>query len=306
MSCPNATAPIDISISKIKGKCDLKCAYSFRYSNSSCVATNRGNYVSIAYDKSSTSPVVYNSTGFDVQEIRLYTPSLHSYSGTKTDAELIIIHSSPSGSNPLLVCIPIRSNNSTSVSSLLFQKIIDTMISSAPSNGETTTVNVSRFNLSTIVPKKPFFSYSATEPYQPCSASVDYIVYSSNEVSLDISADTLSKLKKIIKSNPYDVKKGQNLFYNEKGPGKGNSVGDDIYIDCQPVNSSKETVDVITDLGTNVNYNKSIKELLNNNIVKMLLGSFLFIIILFLVKYGLNMIKPGKGYNLFDNSVKTR
>ena len=27
MSCPNATAPIDISLSSITGKCDYKCSY---------------------------------------------------------------------------------------------------------------------------------------------------------------------------------------------------------------------------------------------------------------------------------------
>ena len=59
MSCPNATAPIDINISKITGKCALKCSYSFHYSNSACIATNRGEYISISYDKSSSPPVLY-------------------------------------------------------------------------------------------------------------------------------------------------------------------------------------------------------------------------------------------------------
>ena len=61
MSCSTATAPIDISMSKITGKCDLKCSYSFNYNNSSCLATNRGNYISISYDKSSSpyaSPLI--------------------------------------------------------------------------------------------------------------------------------------------------------------------------------------------------------------------------------------------------------
>lgn len=289
MSCPTATAPIDINMSKITGKCDLKCSYNFHYNNSSCVATNRSDYISIAYDRSSSSPVTYNSAGFDVQEIRLYTPSLHSYSGTKTDAELIVIHTSSSGANPLLVCIPIKSNNSSSVSALFFKKLIETISKNAPADGESTTVNIPRFNLSTLVPKKPFFSYSATEPYQPCISSVDYIVFSTSETSLDIMPDTLQILSKIIESNPYDVKKGPNLFYNEKGPGNG-SLGDDIYIDCQPVGASQETIDVVTDTGE-IN-TVSFKELLNNDIVKLILGSLLFIIILFVVKYTLNLFKP--------------
>ena len=121
MSCPNATGPIDISMSKIKGKCDLKCAYHFDYNNSSCVATNQGEYISLAYDKSSSPPVIYNALGYYVKEIRIFCPSLHSYNGEKTDGEFIIIHTSNTGEKPLLVCIPIQSNNVSNSISMFFK-----------------------------------------------------------------------------------------------------------------------------------------------------------------------------------------
>ena len=295
MSCPNATAPINISLSSITGKCDYKCSYSFQYNNSSCVATNRGDYISISYDKSSSPPVLYNASGFDVQEIRLYTPSLHSYNNSKTDGEFIIVHNSNTGAQPLLVCIPIKSNNTSSVSALLFKTLIDTMSSSAPSDGDSTTVNIHKFNLSTLVPRKPFFSYSATEPYQPCYENVDYIVFDPLNASLDMMPDTLSTLQSIIQSNPYDIKTGPELFYNEKGPSKGGGDnGDDIYIDCQPVGESDETVDVVTTSGS-----YSSGDWLNNPLIKILLGSLLFIIILYVIKYALNMLKPTKGGSNF-------
>lgn len=293
MSCPNATAPIDISISKIVGKCDLKCSYSFHYSNSSCIATNRGDYISISYDKSSSPPVLYNATGFDVKEIRLYTPSLHSYNDSKTDGELVIVHISNTGANPLLVCIPIKSNNTSSVSALFFKTLIDTVASSAPSDGETTTVNIQKFNLDLLVPRKPFFSYSATEPYQPCSENVDYIVFGPLQGSLDMMPETLTKLQSIILSNPYDVKKGSNLFYNDKGPGQGGSNGE-IYIDCQPVGSSDDLTEVVTDMGSSP-YPSNINEWLNNPLVKIFLGSLLFIVILYAIKYALNLLIIPKG-----------
>lgn len=292
MSCPNATAPINISLSSITGKCDYKCSYSFHYNNSSCMATNRGDYISLSYDKSSSPPVLYNATNFDVQEIRLYTPSLHSYNNSKTDAELIIVHNSNTGARPLLVCIPIKSNNTSSVSALLFKTIIDTMSSSAPADGESTTVSLNRFNLSNVVPKKPFFSYSATEPYQPCYENVDYIVFDPLSASLDMMPETLTILQSIITSNPYDVKTGPELFYNEKGPSQGGDYGDDIYIDCQPVGESDDMVDIISTTGSG---SGSYSDWLNNPIVKILLGSLLFIIILYGIKIGLNMLKPATG-----------
>lgn len=294
MSCPNATAPIDISMSNIKGKCDLKCSYSFHYNNSSCIATNRGEYISISYDKSSSPPVLYNATGYDVQEIRLYTPSLHSYNNSKTDGELVIVHFSNTGAIPLLVCIPIKSNNTSSVSAMLFKTLIDTIASNAPSDGEATTVNIPKFNLDFLVPKKPFFSYSATEPYQPCSENVDYIVFAPLQGSLDIMPETLTKLQSIISSNPYDIKSGASLFYNEKGPSMGGAGGGEIYIDCQPVGSSDETTEIVTDMGSSP-YPTTVSDWLNNPLVKLILGSLLFIVLLYVVKYVLNMIKPAKG-----------
>jgi carbonic anhydrase len=291
MSCPTATAPIDISLASITGKCDYKCAYSFSYNNSSCVATNRGDYISLSYDGSSSPPVVYNSAGYDVKEIRLYSPSLHSFSSRKTDAELIIIHSSNTGAKPLLVCVPIKSNNSSSESALFFKTVIDTISNSAPSDGESTTVNAT-YNLSSFVPKKPFYSYSATEPYQPCSDNVDYIVFGPLMSSVDISPDTLTKLQTIISLNPYDIKSGPKLFYNEKGPGSGGSGGNDIYIDCQPVGSSEESTEIITDMGGG---SVDFKDWLNSPLIKLILGALVFILILYGTKLLLNMIKPSKG-----------
>jgi len=294
MSCPSATAPINISMSNIKGKCDLKCSYGFHYSNSSCIATNRGDYLSLSYDKSSSPPVTYNATGYNVEEIRIYTPSLHSYNNSKTDGELIIVHNSSTGESPLLVCIPIRSNNSSSESALFFKTVVDTVASNAPADGESTKVNVSSYNLDLLVPKKPYFSYSATEPYQPCSESVEYVVFGPLQASLDMMSDTLAKLKKIIENNPYDIKTGPSLFYNEKGPNQG-ATNDEIYIDCQPVGASEETTEIVTSSG----YDTNVYDWFNNSFIKLLLGSLIFIVLLYIVKYALNMIKPAKGVKMF-------
>ena len=299
MSCPDATAPIDISLSKIVGKCDYKCSFSFQYNNSSCIATNRGDYLTLSYDQSSSPPVSYNTSGYDVQEVRIYTPSLHSYNGNKMDGELIVVHNSNTGANPLLVCIPIKNNNSSSVSALFFKTVIDTVANSAPADTETTTIGLKRYNLTALVPKKPFFSYSATEPYQPCTTSVDYIVYAPLNGSLDIMPDTLTKLQSIISSNPYDIKTGPSLFFNPNGPTIQGADGGEIYIDCQPVDSSDETVDVVTDTTGSL----SIEDWLNNPGVKLILGSLLFIIILYIINNLLGYIKPIKGGSATTETV---
>lgn len=306
MSCSNATAPIDINTSNVVGKCDYKCEYSFHYNDSSCIATNRGDYISVSYDSSSSPPVTYNSSAYDVKEIRIYSPSLHSYMGNKTDGEAIIVHESASGAYPLLVCVPIKISNTGSIGSNYLSNIVTTVAQNAPADGEQTTVNISRFNLNALVPRKPFFSYTATEPYQPCSTSKnEYIVFTLSDGSIGITKDILDKLHSIINANEYDIKKGASLFYNEKGPTNADRDGE-IYIDCQPVGQSEEEEIMVTDTGSS-SFNFNTGDIMNNKYFQMFLGSLIFIAIVYLVKIGLDSYgaKHGGATNLDTISVRT-
>jgi hypothetical protein len=234
----------------------------------------------------------FNSAAYDVSEIRIYTPSLHSYSDSKTNGEMIIVHHSNTGANDLLVCIPIKLNNSNSASAIFMQALISTVSNNAPSEGGQTSVNINRFNLNNLVPHKPFFSYTATLPYQPCNSKVEYVVFDPTNAYLDITEDSLNKLYSLISQNPYDIKKGPNLFYNQKGPGSGGALGNEIYIDCQPVGASEETSQIVSD---GSGYTSSAIDFLNNPIVKIVLASSLFIILLYGVKYMLSVFKSSRG-----------
>ena len=121
---------------------------------------------------------------------------------------------------------------------------------------------------------------------------MDYIVFSPVEASLDIMPDTLTTLQAIITSNPYSIKTGPKLFYNEKGPSMGNVDGQ-IYIDCQPVGSSEDNVEILTDTG--IGSYQNMGDWLNNPFVKILLGSVIFIILLSAINYGLKCFTPSKG-----------
>lgn len=286
MSCPNATAPIDITLSNIEGNCDLKCSYSFQYNNSSCNVTNRKSYLSIKYEASSSSnyPVKYNSKDYNVEEIRIYTPSLHSYNGNKTDGEMIITHISPLGNNPLLVCIPIVKNNSSTSGSILLDTILSTTASKAPSDGESVNVNISNFNINMFVPKKPYFSYSATIPYQPCSQQVEYIVFLP-EHGCPLSSNSFTTLKNIISANTYTVKNGVPYFYNANGPNSNTGSyngNNDIYIDCQPVGQSEETTTVVTN--TNVEP-IDINSIVNSPFFQIIVGILCAILVIVLFSY---------------------
>jgi len=294
MSCPNATAPIDINRGAVVGKCDLKCEFSFHYNDSSCIATNRGDYISLSYESSSSPPVTYNSSAYNVKEVRIYSPSLHSFNGTKSDGEMIIVHNSSSGAVPLLVCIPIKSSNSATTGSKNLTTIINTVATNAPADTEQTTINISRFNLNAFVPRKPFFSYSATEPYQPCSSNKnEYIVFSSDS-AIGVADKVLVSLQNVITENAYDIKTGPALFFNEKGPSTTGG-SDQIYIDCQPVGESEEEEIIITDSGSASEYTMTASELMENKYFQMFLGSVVFIALMYIFSFFVNMYVPKSG-----------
>jgi hypothetical protein len=183
------------------------------------------------------------------------------------------------------------------------------MSSNAPSDGESTSVNFDNYNLNNLVPRKPFFSYTATEPYQPCSTTVDYIVFGPALSSLDINPDTLQTMKKIIKANDYDIKTGPTLFYNGKGPGKGGAGGDDIYIDCQPVGTSGEPEMVATDNGTAYNYSYSsdytIEDLWNSTYFHIIVGIIVFSLLFYLLSTIFSALRSQKGGQSYINQGLT-
>lgn len=286
MACSSTTtAPINIDPATVTGQCDLKCALAVKYSDShSSSLTNHGDYLSLTYDTSTNAPVKYNLIGYTVAEIRIYTPSLHQFSGSKLDAEIIVRHTSDRGMDPLFICVPCRATTSTSAqSAVTFAAIVDSASQNAPTNGETTQCDT--WSLAQIVPKKPFYTYTATVPYQPCESTVvNYVVFDSS-AAIDILTDSLTKLTKIVSKNAYDIKPTKVLFYNAKGVGSAaNAAGDDIYIDCQPVGESDTKTDVVVSSSGGAKP-LSIEDLMKNPLIILLLSSVGFIALIFVLFY---------------------
>lgn len=91
ITCENATAPINISKDKIQGPCSLLCDFNHKYGTYNPTVTNKYNYLSLNYtNPTSQPPVTYNDLGYNVSEIRIYQPSLHTYNG-EADGEILII-----------------------------------------------------------------------------------------------------------------------------------------------------------------------------------------------------------------------
>lgn len=259
------TNEINISADNVFGECELKCTYNYKYTSSSCVATNNGVMLLLSYDKTSTHPVTYNNHKYDVGQIAIYSPSFHKYNGGFMDAEIIITHNPIMGGAQMAVAIPIIQSNMSNDATSLLTQIISGVSTGAPKNGESTTLSLSNYSLENVVPKKPFYNFTDT------ANNIEYIAFD-KENSIDLSHQTLTTLRSII-SNYNITAHGGNLFYNKKGPNSSSSSGEgDIYISCQPTGNSEQNVDVIYDKpSTSV-------DVFSNPIFKVLVGALIFII----------------------------
>ena len=249
--CDAGTGPIDIVQSSVAGDCELKCAYGFSYRTGNCTATHRDNYISLSYDGGGNGAASYNGAAYDVSELRLYWPSLHTFGGARSDAELVIAHSPSGGGAPgsLLVCVPVQSESAPQTSSSAWlAAVVEAVATLAPEEGDSTPVGET-VNLAAVVPAQPYFAYTATEPYPPCAATVDYIVFDPLNAGLVLPPDSLKTLQRCVAAQTGVAKpagaNGVKLFLNSSGPNGASSGGSgsgsgDIYIDCAPVGQSDD------------------------------------------------------------------
>ena len=228
--CEKSSAPVNIDKSSVIGPCLLKCDYKYQYGTYTPNVTNNDNYLSLNYSGKS-NPVKFNDLNYEVQDIRIYHPSLHKYGGRNVDGEILIIHGG-SGKN-LIVSIPIKVGSKTDKGSTQLSALILEASQRTPTDGSSVTVSMGDFSLDNFIPhKKGFFSYNGTLPYKPCNGTYSYVVYSAED-ALHIPRETMNAFKNIITNTTVDVKSSK-LFYNKKGANIS-TKGDDIYIDCQPV-----------------------------------------------------------------------
>jgi carbonic anhydrase len=276
----SATAPIDIQKNTNK-ICSLNCSYSFTYTPTTLRLTNEGTYLLWQVDKANMPPVVYNAQNYEVVEARLYRPSLHTFAGTQADAELIINHTSTKGNGKLLVCIPITvSSTSTTESVTYFDQILTSAnLYANNSDKPTMTYDKPSFTLGKFVPMKPYYSYSGTLPYEPYTGEYNYVVFH-KDAATNMSPAAFNLLKGIISTQTIPVQSSPSggVFYNNTGP--VSSISGDIYIDCQPTDSSGEVFVSMNASTGEIVSSEDLKKILNDNmLLKLVIGSVLMFVI---------------------------
>jgi hypothetical protein len=274
---------INITQQNIYGNCDLKCSYNYKYTDSNSIATNKGVYLSLSYDKGTTSQVIFNNQKYYVSNINIYNKSLHKFDGNYVNSEIIIEHTPEFGGDLLFVCIPIIKSLNNSQASNILSEIIKIVSNNAPREGENVNLNIPTFNLSNVVPKKPFYAYTGTDGLKG-----QVVVFGLN-YAIALNSSIIDILTKILKPYPLIVS-GGNLFFNKIGP-NNIQLDDGIYISCQPTGSSKEETQV--SYGSS-NYNNNFADIFNNSngnyILRIIFICIFFIFIFMVLSFGYNRL----------------
>ena len=291
MTC---NAPIDISPTDTKYKCSTRCSFTFNYPVASCTATILTDHISLTYN--SSKKINYNLLEYGVVEIKIYSKPIHSFGGQPSDGEIIIIHKSTTN-KMLMVCVPIIKSQLSTTSSNNLSELMETLQSNKRG------VTITDFaTLNDLVGKTKFYTYNASNFLGlDCSQNVNYVVYRPNDYSVPMTQNTFAILSSLIKGHTYqtvtafDTKIVKPLLYiNEQGPNISND--DQIYIDCQPINKSEETIEVnmskstpiFTGFFTNFSFNFDI--LKSNQFLQFILCFIFFILIMYISYYSIEVV----------------
>ena len=263
---------MNISKTNVYADCHQKCSYNFNYSNTLLIVKNNQTELLFSCEKSKTSSVTYNTNEYNVSSFSLYAPSLHQFNGNKVDGEIIIEHIPIYGGKNLYTCIPILKTNYSTAGSDIITEIIKETAKSAPGQGDIANLTISSFNLQSIVPRQPFYSYSGEgTPYKG-----DFIAFDRTN-SIMLTQQTLSLLTSLLKPS-YIIMSGGYLYYNPEGP---NQTDSDIYISCQPTGSSNEPTDSSNTSSTSSNnQNNDLSEIFNNEWFMMIIIAIVFIFVI--------------------------
>ena len=170
-------SPINIDTDSLK-ECRTLCNMRHKFTSSTCFVQYKNKTITIR--PSSGSYTEYQSTLYELKEISIHTPSLHSIDGQKFDLEICLIHKltdNTSQNAGLMVCTMFERGPHHGSPEQFISQIING-IPSDPINYDKE-INVSEdWSPSMLIPKQSgYFSYQGSLPYPPCQEGYNVFVY---------------------------------------------------------------------------------------------------------------------------------
>ena len=243
MSCPNSDSPINISTTANVLSCEVFCSYMHQYKDSACTATYYPDHIKLSYDATTSAAVTFNNEGYNVREVNIYAPSVHTYNGSSADAEMLIIHDG--AGKKLIVSVPLVQSNNTATSGKILDDIIGKFSSTVDKTktNDSQLINVQNYNMENFIPSSPYYFYMGGAPFSPCDGQYNFLVFDKTKSPVTINSDTLKTLTGLIQPSGIKAVSRSDYYYNSSGPNvKPGSKGskDEIYIECNPTGEDGE------------------------------------------------------------------
>ena len=243
MSCPNSDSPINISTTANVLSCEVFCSYMHQYKDSACTATYFPDHIKLSYDATTSAAVTFNNEGYNVREVNIYAPSVHTYNDNSADAEMLIIHDG--AGKKLIVSIPLVQSNATGASAKILDDIIGKFSSTVDKTktNDSQLINVQNYNMENFIPNSPYYFYMGGAPFSPCDGQYSFVVFDKTKSPVTIGSDTLKTLTALIQPSGIGAISRSDYYYNSSGPNvKPGSNGnkDEIYIECNPAGEDGE------------------------------------------------------------------
>lgn len=246
-----ADAPINIpSGSNDVTNCKGTCSLNFTYTDSVCNSnTALDTSISIpTYEPNSQMSVKYRGISYTPSRIEIYNGSLHTYSGSRAEAEMMVWHNGIGGDGAgktLIISVPITSSSTAGAGAGLVMDRIMAQTTTGSTGASPVSVNFSdganpikTFNLKMLIPSQtPFFTYLGKPPYNDSGSTVNYVVFPRNSNAvITVSSAAMAAFKS--NTMPYTVPSSMptnSVSYNAVGANAGSAgPSDDLYIDCSP------------------------------------------------------------------------
>ena len=280
MVCQNATTGINIVLGDASA-CSLLCSYHPIYTIPYAInCKHQGTHMEYTFTTDDYK-TIYKGKQYNASKMRLYQPSLHTYKGANLPAELVIHHNRKDDPRELNVCIPIESGGPRTT---IVGELIHMSLTYANNKGSEASINIPDFDISSIIPKAPFYSYTRMYGFDDCATEADFIVFD-DSASIKIRTNIMTSLLSSISDSSANIAVGVPYYYNGNGPTR--TTSEEIYIDCHPTNSSDETTpyymkDSVETVSSKKLFKNMFKDLFKNDVVT----TVIVFIVAMLVLYG--------------------
>jgi carbonic anhydrase len=212
-----------------------------QYKDSACTATYYPDHIKLSYDATTSAAVTFNNEGYNVREVNIYAPSLHTYNGSSADAEMLIIHDG--AGKKLIVSVPLVQSNNVATSGKILDDIIAKFSSTVDKTktNDSQLINVQNYNMENFIPTSPYYFYMGGAPFSPCDGQYNYVVFDKTKSPMTIGGDTLKTLTGLIQPSGINAVSRSDYYYNSSGPNvKPGFNKDEIYIECNPTGEDGE------------------------------------------------------------------